>query len=86
VPEKLGIIILSVLIAHTAWHWLIERGGELAKFPLPSVDAAFMASAMRGLMAVLILIAGIWLVSGVLRRWLQTDITMPAADAERRGR
>jgi hypothetical protein len=85
VTERLGIIILSALIAHTAWHWMIERGGELAKFPLPVLDAAFIASAMRGLIAVLILIAGVWLVSGLLRRWLQTDLTMPAADAERRG-
>jgi HupE/UreJ protein len=86
VPERLGVIILSVLIAHTAWHWMIERGSELAKFPLPRLDAAFMASAMRGLMAVLILVAGVWLVSGLLRRWLGADIGMPAADAERRGR
>jgi HupE / UreJ protein len=85
-PERLGIIILSALVAHTAWHWMIERGGELAKFPLPRLDAAFMASAMRGLMAVLILVAGVWLVSGLLRRWLGADIGMPAADAERRGR
>jgi hypothetical protein len=37
------------------------------------------------MMAVLILIAGVWLVSGPLRRWLGADIGMPAADAERRG-
>jgi hypothetical protein len=84
VPERLGIIILSVLIAHTAWHWMIERGGELAKFPLPRLDAGFIASAMRGMMAVLVLVAGVWLVSGLLRRWLGADIGMP--DAERRGR
>jgi HupE/UreJ protein len=84
VPERLGIIMLSALIAHTAWHWMIERGGELAKFPMPMLDAAFIASAMRGLMAVLILVAGVWLVSGLLRRWLGADIGMPAADPERR--
>jgi hypothetical protein len=64
---------------------MIERGGELAKFPLPSLDAAFMASAMRGLLAALILVAGVWLVSGLLRRWLGADIGMPTADPERRG-
>ena len=85
VAERMGTIILSALVAHTAWHWMIERGGELAKFPLPRLDAAFIASAMRGMMAVLILVAGVWLVSGLLQRWLQTD-DMPAADAERRGR
>jgi hypothetical protein len=83
VPERLGIIILSVLIAHTAWHWMIERGGELAKFPMPRLDAAFIASAMRGMMAVLILFAGVWLVSGLLRRWLGADIDMAPAVDER---
>jgi len=38
---------------------MIERGGESsAKFPLPSLDAAFIASAMRGIWAVLVLVAG----------------------------
>jgi len=83
VPERLGIIILSVLIAHTAWHWMIERGGELAKFPLPRLDAAFIASAMRGMMSVLILVAGVWLVSGLLRRWLGADIDIASADEGR---
>ena len=36
VPERLGIIILSALVAHTGWHWMLERGEQLAKFPFPS--------------------------------------------------
>jgi hypothetical protein len=67
-PEKLGVIILSVLVAHTAWHWMLERGEQLAKFPLPTLDAAFLASAMRGLMAVLILAAVVWIANGWLAR------------------
>jgi hypothetical protein len=82
VAERLGIIILSALVAHTAWHWMIDRGAELAKFPLPRLDAAFLASAMRGMMAALILAAGIWLVSGLLRRWLRTEMGAPAAGVE----
>src|ERR1700704_1022732 len=70
IPERLGIIILSALVAHTAWHWMIERAGELGKFPLPALDAAFFAGAMRGLMAALILAGGVWLANGVLRRWI----------------
>jgi hypothetical protein len=80
--ERLGIVILSALVAHTAWHWMIDRGAELAKFPLPKLDAAFLAGAMRALMAALILAAGVWLVSGLLRRWLRADSGAPAADAE----
>jgi len=77
IPERLGIIILSVLVAHTAWHWLTERGEQLMKFPLPKPDAASLAGAMRGLMGVLILAAFVWLMNGLVRRWMQTDTLAP---------
>ena len=73
VPERIGIIIISVLVAHTGWHWMLERGSQLAKFPYPTLDAAFIASAMRGLMAMLILAAAVWLANGWLRRWIVPD-------------
>jgi hypothetical protein len=74
VPERLGIIILSALVTHTGWHWMLERGAQLGKFPFPTLDVALLASAMRGLMAVLVLVGLVLLVNGFLRRWLQTDV------------
>jgi HupE / UreJ protein len=71
VAERLGIIILSALVAHTAWHWMTERADQLAKFPFPTLDAALLASAMRGLMAVLILGGLVWIANGAIRRWMQ---------------
>ena len=71
VAERMGVIILSALVAHTGWHWMLERGAVLAKFPLPTLDAAFFASLMRGLMAVLILTALVWMASGFVRRLQQ---------------
>ena len=49
VAERMGTIILSALVAHTAWHWMIDRGTQLQKFPFPWPDftPAFFASAMR---------------------------------------
>ena len=41
---------------------------------LPRLDAAFAASAMRGLIAALVLAAGLWLVSGCLKRWMRGDL------------
>ncbi|MBX9774980.1 MAG: HupE/UreJ family protein [Xanthobacteraceae bacterium] len=73
VPERIGIIIISALVTHTAWHWMLERGGQLAKFPFPRLDAAFMASAMRGLMAALILAALVWAANSWLKRWIAPD-------------
>ncbi len=66
--EKLGIIILSALVAHTGWHWMLERHEQLAKFPLPKLDAAFAASAMRGLIALLVLGVLVWLVHATVQR------------------
>ncbi len=80
VAERLGIVILSVLVAHTAWHWMLERGEQLLKFPFPKIDAALLASAMRGLMAVLILGGLVALANNMLRRWLQAPDIAPARD------
>ena len=84
VPERLGIIILSALVAHTGWHWMLERGAELAKFPFPKIDAAFLASVMRGLMAMLILAGAVMLANGLLRRWIRDDkiVTAGASAAD----
>jgi HupE / UreJ protein len=71
VAERIGVIILSALVAHTGWHWMLDRGAVLARFPLPTLDAAFLASLMRGTMAVLILAAVVWLASGFVRRFMQ---------------
>ena len=59
--ERIGIIIVSALVVHTGWHWMLERAERLGQFPWPAADAATLASAMRWLMAVLILAALAWL-------------------------
>jgi hypothetical protein len=60
--ERMGVIIVSALVAHTGWHWMLERGQRLGQFPWPAFDAAAAASVMRWLMAALILAAlVVWL-------------------------
>jgi hypothetical protein len=70
-PERMGIIILSALVAHTGWHWMLERGEQLMKFPVPVLDAAAAASLLRWLIAALVLAAIVWFASRYLRRWLE---------------
>ena len=70
VAERMGTIILSALVAHTAWHWMMERYDRLRQFRFewPEINAAFLAGALRWLM-LLVIVAGLWwLGSGVLRR------------------
>jgi HupE / UreJ protein len=65
VAERMGTIILSALVAHTGWHWMIDRGEVLARFRFqwPVIDAAFLASLLRWLMAIVALAGLLWLVT-----------------------
>ncbi|HKU70898.1 MAG TPA: HupE/UreJ family protein [Burkholderiales bacterium] len=71
IGERIGILILSVLVGHTAWHWMLERWDTLKKFPLPDLDAASLAAAMRWLMAAMVLAGLVWLADSAIRRWNQ---------------
>jgi HupE/UreJ protein len=61
VAERMGTIILSAIVAHTAWHWMTERYAVLQQFPWPQVTAADAASAIRWLMLLIVLAAGAYL-------------------------
>ena len=63
IPERVGTIVVSAFVAHTAWHWMIERGEQLSRFPLRLPDAASLATATRWLMAAVALGAIVWLIS-----------------------
>jgi len=72
VAERMGTILLSALVAHTAWHWMLDRGAALRQydFEWPSLDAVFAVSAIRGLMLALIVVAAAWGLYAVYRRLL----------------
>jgi hypothetical protein len=65
VAERMGTIILSALVAHTAWHWMIDRWAVLRRFHFqwPTLDAAFLASLLRWMMALVLAAGLVWLVS-----------------------
>jgi hypothetical protein len=72
VAERVGTIILSALVAHTAWHWMTDRWSVLKQYPFrwPALNAAPLAVALRWLMVIVIVAGLLWLVFGVLRhRW-----------------
>jgi len=71
VAERMGMIILSALVAHTAWHWMTDRFDVLRQFPWPAITAAGMASGIRWLMVIVVAVAIVWLVSMVTQRFLQ---------------
>jgi hypothetical protein len=42
-PGRIGMIILSAIVADTGWHWMIERADVLLKTPWPRPSAADFA-------------------------------------------
>ena len=61
VAERMGTIVLSALVAHTAWHWMTDRGAQLLLFPAPALDAAFLLAAVRWTIALVIAGGVIWI-------------------------
>jgi HupE / UreJ protein len=47
VAERIGTVVLSVFVAHTGWHWLVERWDRLRQFPLPQPDAWLLVLFLR---------------------------------------
>jgi hypothetical protein len=69
VADRMGTIILSALVAHTGWHWMLDRWDRFRQFKIhaPELDPAFLASAMRWTMWILIAGAAVWLLFRRLR-------------------
>ena len=67
VAERIGTIILSAIVAHTAWHWMTERWSVLSRFDWPVLPAVGLAGALRGLMGLVVLAGLAWLVTVVRR-------------------
>jgi hypothetical protein len=71
VAERMGTILLSALVAHTAWHWMLDRGSSLSEyqFAWPALDTALLASVMRVAMLALIIVGAVWALSEAFRRF-----------------
>lgn len=79
VAERIGSVIVSVVLAHSAWHWMADRFSAVRQYPLswPALDATLLAALLRGLMLLLIVGGVAWLVSGVLSRLAGTGEVRP---------
>jgi len=73
VAERMGTIILSAFVAHTAWHWMLDRGAQLGRYTvqLPALDAAFLVSVLRGLMLLLVVLGAAWAMLELYRRLIR---------------
>lgn len=69
--ERMWVIVLSALIAHTGWHWMTERGTAFLAYDvaLPVWDLALAAELMRWLMLGLIVAGAAWALRAGVRWW-----------------
>ena len=52
VAERMGTILMSALVAHTAWHWAIDRGNVLLGYRWPEFTLGDAAAFLRLLMVI----------------------------------
>ena len=70
IQEKMGTILLSALVAHTGWHWMSDRAGQLVQYTFrwPVFDLGFLARTLALLAVTLALAAATWVAIGWVRR------------------
>jgi hypothetical protein len=65
-PEVMGTVVLSAFLAHTGWHWMLDRGAGLFqyRFSMPVWDLQLVAVLLRWVMLALIIVGAAWLLRG----------------------
>jgi len=63
VTERMGTILLSALVAHTAWHWALDRGEKLLGYRFPEFSLQDIAAGIRLLMVIIGAAGLVWLLS-----------------------
>jgi hypothetical protein len=86
---RVGVVILSALVAHTGWHWMTERADVLWKVPWPVLDAADLAMLARWVAGILLAVVAVRLVArwaeGVSRRARAASRGVAASDVRAPG-
>jgi len=73
VAERIGTIILSALVAHTSWHWMLDRARVLGQFRFewPVLTAALLATAFRWLIVLLFSGGMLWFLQQTFQRCVE---------------
>jgi hypothetical protein len=70
-PERLGVVLLSAIVAHWAWHWMEDRwaGFNAYQIVMPAIDRYFFAGLMQWLALLLLSGAVLWIMNEVFKRY-----------------
>ena len=64
---RMGIIVVSAIVAHTAWHWMIDRADVLWKTPWPQPTGAGLMILARWIVAVALAVV----LAKLLAKWIE---------------
>jgi hypothetical protein len=72
VAERMGVIILSALVAHSAWHWMAERWAQFMAYELnpPVLNAQFYVALMQWGMLLIFASMVLWIMYEAFNRFL----------------
>jgi HupE / UreJ protein len=59
--RRAGVVILSALVAHVAWHWMVERVDALRFVRWPPLDVAALSWLLLGLLLLASVGGALWL-------------------------
>lgn len=70
-PERLGVILLSAIVAHWAWHWMEERFTNFLGYDLslPALDRYFFAGLLQWGALLALSLGILWLMQGLFARY-----------------
>lgn len=60
---QFGVLILSALLAHTGWHWMLDRAEGLRGVQWPTLDARSAVTLARWAVLLLVLGGAVWVIS-----------------------
>ncbi|MDH5214958.1 MAG: HupE/UreJ family protein [Gammaproteobacteria bacterium] len=74
-PERIGIIVLSALLAHSGWHWMSERAAILSAYSirLPVLAELPFASVLRWAAFLLVIAVVLYLMGRLYKRVVVDD-------------
>ena len=72
VPERVGTILLSALVAHSGWHWMSDRASQLSEYSFnwSMIGYAFSVSMIRWIMLLVVIGAVLWIMTRIYGRFL----------------
>ena len=79
-PGRVGMIILSAIVADTGWHWMIDRADVLWKTPWPRPGAAGLAILAFWIAGILLAAGGLSVIAKRLRFAPGNELRSPQMD------